>query len=87
MLRYDKRTIEKRGRRIKNVDFLKAMRKYKHFQNVQVTHFCNTLQSGIMYMAKAEKYAAVFRDHFDMPIEAKDLLGFVTMKKEDLTNV
>lgn len=84
MLRYDKRTLSKRGRKIRNIDFLTALKRDKRFAKVQVTHFCNTLQDGILYHKKAEDYAKVFRDDFGIDCQARDLVGFITVKKSDI---
>ena len=50
MLRYDKRTLDKRGRRIRNIDFLTALRKSNaKYARMEVTHFSNTVNDGILY--------------------------------------
>ena len=65
MLRYDKRTLDKRGRRIRNIDFLTALRKSNaKYARMEVTHFSNTVNDGILYARKAEDFAKVFRDSF-----------------------
>jgi hypothetical protein len=64
MLRSDERTIKKRGRAIRNIDFIDAMKRYPYFKRVEATHFCNTLTEGIRYIGKAEKYVKVFREQF-----------------------
>ena len=47
MLGYDKRTLDKRGRRIRNIDFLTALRKSNaKYARMEVTHFSNTVMMG-----------------------------------------
>ena len=76
MLRYDKRTLDKRGRRIRNIDFLTALRKSNaKYARMEVTHFSNTVNDGILYARKAEDFAKVFRDSFGIDCEAGDLFG------------
>lgn len=76
MLRYDDRTLSKRGRKIRNVDFLTALRRgNKKYAKMEVTHFSNTIKGGIMYVGKAEDFAKVFRDDFGIDCSAGDLCG------------
>ena len=64
MLRYDKRTLDKRGRRIRNIDFLTALRKSNaKYARMEVTHFSKTVNDGILYARKAEDFAKVFPSH------------------------
>ena len=76
MLRYDDRTLGKRGRKIRNIDFLNALRRSnKKYAKMEVTHFSNTINGGILYGKKAEDFAKVFRDSFGIECNAGDLFG------------
>jgi len=76
MLRNDERTIAKRGRAIRNIDFIDAMKRYPNFKRVEATHFSNTLNEGIRYIGKAEKYVKVFREQFGIECNVGDVIGF-----------
>ena len=42
--------LDKRGRRIRNIDFLTALRKSNaKYARMEVTHFSNTVNDGILY--------------------------------------
>ena len=76
MLRYDDRTLGKRGRKIRNIDFLNALRRSnKKYAKMEVTHFSNTINAGILYVSKAEDFAKVFRNDFGIDCSAGDLCG------------
>lgn len=81
MLRNDERTIKKRGRAIRNIDFIDAMKRYPYFKRVEATHFCNTLTEGIRYIGKAEKYVKVFREQFGIECGVGDVIGFKEVKE------
>ena len=81
MLRSDERTIKKRGRAIRNIDFIDAMKRYPYFKRVEATHFCNTLTEGIRYIGKAEKYVKVFREQFGIECGVGDVIGFKEVKE------
>ena len=56
-----RRTLDKRGRRIRNIDFLTALRRSNaKYARMEVIHFSNTVNDGILYARKAEDFAKVF---------------------------
>ena len=67
----EKLGLIKRGRRIRNIDFLTALRRSNaKYARMEVTHFSNTVNDGILYARKAEDFAKVFRDSFGIDCEA-----------------
>lgn len=84
MLRYDDRTLSKRGRKIRNVDFLNALHKYPKYRKMQVTHLSNTIKGGIQSGKKAEDFARVFRNEFGIECNAGDLFGMRRIAGRDL---
>ena len=50
--------MDKRGRRIRNIDFLTALRRSNaKYARMEVTHFSNTVNDGILYARKAKDFA------------------------------
>ena len=75
MMRYSEKTIEKRGRPIKNVDMIKALRKTGNFDNLEATFFSTTLLRGIKARLKAIRYARVLSNEFGIECTPQDVLG------------
>lgn len=84
MLRYDSRTLARRGRKIRNIDFLNALHKYPKYRKMQVTHLSNTINGGIQSGKKAEDFARVFRNEFSIECCAGDLFGTRKIEGRDL---
>lgn len=87
MLRYDDRTLSKRGRKIRNVDFLNALHKYPKYRKMQVTHLSNTIKGGIQSGKKAEDFARVFRNEFGIECNAGDLFGMRRIEGAEVKKV
>lgn len=87
MLRYDDRTLGKRGRKIRNIDFLNALKRNPKYEKMQVTHLSNTINGGILYGKKAEDFAKVFRDSFGIECCAGDLFGKKKVSGTELKKV
>ena len=87
MLRYDDRTLSKRGRKIRNIDFLNALKRNPKYEKMQVTHLSNTINGGILYVRKAEDFAKVFRDDFNIECSAGDLCGKRKISGNELRQV
>lgn len=75
MLRYSDKTLDKRGRPIKNIDFLNALKRGGGFDRLEATNFCNTIAKGIHTQVKADRFAKTFRDEFGIDCEGSELLG------------
>lgn len=87
MLRYDDRTLGKRGRKIRNIDFLNALHRNPKYKKMQVTHLSNTINGGIKYAKKAEDFAKVFRDDFGIECSAGDIFGKKKISGKELKEV
>ena len=86
MLRYSDRTLEKRGRPIKNIDFINALKRTGGFDKLEATHFCTTVTNGIRNEDKANRYAKTFRDEFGIECQGFELLGNKKINIENKCN-
>jgi len=82
MLRYSDKTIGKRGRPIRNIDFIKALKRQSGFDGLEPTYFSSTVAKGIKNIDKAEKYASAFRTEFGIDCSAEELMGTKSVRIE-----
>lgn len=87
MLRYSDKTIGKRGRPIRNIDFIRALKRQSGFEGLEPTYFSYTVNRGIKNVEKAERYASTFRSEFNIDCSAEELIGTKSIKIETKVQV
>lgn len=76
MLRQDPRVISTRGRRISVYEFCKMLRKTTYFRSVELNYIYKTVKEGIMQVDRAEQFAKVLREYYDIDCIYLDVIGF-----------